>query len=241
MIVQNSHPLAVAVGLLVGSTALLPVASGQQASSQFAGPQSDAVSCSQHSDVRDGWAGSTITREQLEVFALVAGEPANHVAERLLLDPGLAPLAIEAVAARTHRLGRGRKMVILGGSGLGAGLVLGVLGAIAMSNYQSPCTYEAGGGCIDFGGLVYLDLALLGGAMAVGGLVVLSIGMIKLDRLSEAEEMVLDRYYPPGSSRPGSSSPKSDPRRFFDPEYSFAGPRGFTGKTFSLPLLSSTF
>jgi hypothetical protein len=132
-------------------------------------------------------------------------------------------------------------MVILGASGIGAGFLLGVLGAVALGNYHSPCTYEAGGGCLDFNGLAFLDLILLGGMMVVGGGVVVSIGKKKLDRPSEAEETALDRYYPPGSSRPGFSPPKAVPRQSFDPEYSLARPSGPYGKTFSLPLLSSTF
>jgi hypothetical protein len=144
-------------------------------------------------------------------------------------------LAVEAIDARTNRLRRGRKMEILGFSGAGAGLALGILGAVAWRADRSVCTPEDQSGC-NFQGLLYLDVIILGGLMVVGGLVVGGIGAHKLDTPSDVEEIARNRYYPAGPPKP----PVHSPRDSF-PEYSFARPSAFPGKALRLPLLSIAF
>jgi hypothetical protein len=167
----------------------------------------------------------SITPSQVDTFAELLGEPKETVEQRLLWDPGLAPLAAAAVDARLARKSQGKVMTIGGFTLLGVGVVAGLL--VALSGpwicWDAACQSEADAHG-ESGEAIALASVGIGLALGIPGIVMLA-------RQSEAETKAVDRYQ---VSRVG-------PRPAFPPGNSRALSTGAVGKTFSLSLWSCAF
>jgi hypothetical protein len=238
---MNTRLFAATIGLLTGAIAVAPSVHAQEANRHFPESTEEAATPTEvqsHARLKDPPNTSLdepprvpLTREQLNAFADVVGDSIDIVSLRLLSDPGMLPLAAAATEARMQRQRRGRRMAILGFTGFGVGAAAGILGGIVLSNYDSSkCTQDDESGC-NFGGVIGLELIVIGVVLGVGGLIVGVIGTNKLTEPSEAESKVLERYDPLKASRPPATPPS----------YSFVRPMGSVGKPLSLPLLSFTF
>jgi len=210
MIHPKTPLLALTVGLLLGATASAPAARAEDLPSQ-----SPLV---------------PLTPDQLAAFADLVGDSTEVVSLRLLSDPGLLPLAADALDEHALRQRRGRTMSNLGLAGFGVGVVLGILGGVLASKWDSSrCGPNDESGC-DNG--AHLFPLILGVPLAIGGLIVGGIGMSQLNSPGDAETLARKRYDP-------NFTP---PRRVMPaPSYSAARAIGPAGKALSLQLLSFTF
>ena len=134
-----------------------------------------------------------ITRQQLDVYAELFGEPSDLVWRHLVLDPGLLPLASAALDARLDREGSGKALTGLGFTILGAGATVGFLMMVGAGlgrslawNCDSTCTEKYDN---------QENTGVTVGLAAIGiGLALAIPGIVKLSRRSDAEKLALKRY-----------------------------------------------
>jgi len=212
---QNTKLLAIVVGFLVGVQAAEPVARAQDESAHLAEPAT----------------AIPITRQQLDAFAALVGESKEVVSQRLIADPAMIPLVVEAADARMERRGTGHGMAVLGFGASGVGAAMIVLGAVAASREGSSRCAADGEGCDDWSGFAALGLIIFGAIAAVGGPILGANGIKKMNSETEIETEARKRYQSVGANRPP----------VIPPSHSFARPTGSSGTTFRLPLLLFTF
>jgi hypothetical protein len=166
-----------------------------------------------------------ITRQQLDSFAELLGEPRPVVWQRLQLDPGLVPFAAAAADERMSRKSTGKIMTITGFSILGVGVIGGYV-IMLSSIADTGCTYD--GSCSnDMGRRLMTGLVVILASTGVG-LGIGIPGIVKMARQSEIETDAVDRYHYPGSM--GAPMP-------YAPAQSALSP----AKAWKLPLLAFTF
>lgn len=170
-----------------------------------------------------------LTAAQLTAFSELMGEPKPVVWQRLLADPGLAPLAAAAADVRMERKSSGKTMTIVGftilGVGGGVGYALLLSGAMSGDNcgyYESQCEPNT-------------DRMLSGvmiGLLSVGvGLAIGIPGIIRMAKQTEIETQASDRYQAWGAGQP----------LLYPGQYSQTPSMRSPGRRFDLSLLSIRF
>jgi hypothetical protein len=138
----------------------------------------------------------------LTAFAELIGETKPVVWQRLLDDPGLAPLAAAAADARMARKSSGKALTIAGftilGVGVGAGYFIMLSGITSTGNCSSDYYSSSCGPNTDrmLGGLAI-------GILSVGvGLAIGIPGIFNMTRPSEVENQATERYQAWGTGQP---------------------------------------
>lgn len=215
MIGQNAHLLAILIGFLVGARAAEPVVHAQDEHLRFA----------------ELAKLSPITHQQLDAFAALVGESKGAVSQRLIADPGMIPLAVEAADARSEHRETGHGRAVLGFGAAGVGAMMIVLGAVAASKYDSSRCAADGEGCDDWSGFAASGLIVFGAIAAVGGSILGTNGIKKMNSETQIETEARKRYQSTDAGHPP----------IVPPSYSFVRPTASPGTTFRLPVLSLTF
>lgn len=136
-----------------------------------------------------------LTSSQLHAFAAVVGEEESVVAQRLLWDPRIAPLAAAAADARVQRRQRGTLLIVTGFGLLAVGTVVGAAMVLSGITPDHTCPYEGGSNCdsggndgeVDTGFAIMLVSTALGLPLGISGIV-------KNASPSETEKAALDVY-----------------------------------------------
>jgi hypothetical protein len=131
--------------------------------------------------------------------------PGEEVMQRLWLDPGLAPLALEAAERARTRKRNGKVMTILGWTTAGLGLT-----TLAMSFMPTGFTMSCGDGCQTTenrpaGMDKVRGIAIFSFALGLG---VAIPGMAAMARTSDIEKQAIRRYQQlgPGLPRPPAAA-----------------------------------
>lgn len=166
-----------------------------------------------------------ITAAQVEAFAELLGEPEGKVEQRLLWDPGLAPLAVAAINARVARKSAGRTMMICGFTLLGAGATVGVVVALSgpLLCFDDACQRRKDESNRAGETIILASLGI--------GLLVAIPGIIKTASQTDSEVQAMNRYQ---TSEPGRPP-------ILPPGNSHALSTGAAGTPLSLSLWSFTF
>jgi len=141
-----------------------------------------------------------LTAAQLTAFAELMGETKPVVWQRLLADPGLAPLAAAAADVRMERKSSGKTMTIAGftilGVGAGVGYAILLSGAMSSDNcgyYESQCEPDTD----RMLGGVMIGLLSVGVGLAIG-----IPGIIRMAKQTEIETQASERYQAWSEGRP---------------------------------------
>jgi hypothetical protein len=166
-----------------------------------------------------------ITPERLAAFAQLVGEPEPTVRNRLALDPGLLPFAVEAADERLRRKRSGKIRAIVGFGILGVGLIAG---EIVRYSADGMACQSATAACDDARG-ERESIGLIIEAVAAGvGLGIGIPGLVRMGKQSEAEYVAVNRYLePPAPTLPSARVPNYPARPL--------------GRAFTVPILSLSF
>jgi hypothetical protein len=173
-------------------------------------------------------AAPALTAEQLTAFSELIGESKPVVWQRLLDDPGMAPLAAAAADARMARRSSGKSLTIAGFTILGVGVVTGYVIMFSGIASAGDCSY--GNSCGPNTDRIFGGLAV--GILSVGvGLAIGIPGIFQMTRPSEVETQASERYQAWGTGQP----------LVYPGSYSQAQPLSSPGRGFDLPLLAFRF
>jgi hypothetical protein len=125
-----------------------------------------------------------LTPEQIKTFADVVDDAESHTADRLARDPNLAPLALQAVEARSHRKTLGS---VLAGIGVTVFVVGQIAGSILIVTTPGYPAHVQDTSPVVAGLVVSILATALGAGLAVPG-------FIQVGKSSEAENKAV-RYY----------------------------------------------
>jgi hypothetical protein len=210
MIGRKSCILAVGSGLLSAVLSLEAVARAETATSS---PQ-----------IRP--ATVVITRQQLDGFAELVGEPSPVVWQRISEDPRIVPLAITAADARARRQRSARALSFFGFVTMGVSLPAALLVAAALSLPGSSGNWNDSSGTTV--GATILTVGLLA---TVGGAAMAIAGNRKGRQKTAAETAACEQYRSLHNVRPPIVSPLLSAKQ----------PHGPGGNIVAIPLLSLRF
>jgi hypothetical protein len=158
----------------------------------------------------------SLTTEQLETLSDIVDDRGDHVLERLRLDPGLTPMAIEAIDAHDQRKSAGKALLVTGIVILVATDIAAVVIIATTPNYPF---IESNQGWAQLGAGLAVGVAGAAVGLAFG-----IPGVIKLAKHSDEETRLVEHY------RPSSDSPSAAP----------APPVSLNG-AFRVPLVALSF
>ena len=152
----------------------------------------------------------------------------EEVMRHLILDPGLAPLALEAAAKSKQREHTGAAMTAIGWTLVGVGLTVAAA-ALMPQGFTMSC----GDGCETTENKVDGQGKIVGVSFgaAVLGLAVAVPGMTMLRKTSDIENQAISRY------QQKDTEASRAPARSYSGSASLASPR----RGFQIPLLSFRF
>jgi hypothetical protein len=164
---------------------------------------------------------AVLSPDQLDWFAGMVNEDPGIVAQRLLWDPALVPLAEAAMDAAAKRRRVGVVLTVAGFSTAVIGLVMGGIIWASGVRLVSDCPYEGGSNCESSGndqGTMHEGKMIMLVSI-IAGLSLGIPGVVTLGSVSQAESDVLQRYrtgvrwrpavFPPSRSLPGGPPGKS--------------------------------
>jgi F0F1-type ATP synthase membrane subunit c/vacuolar-type H+-ATPase subunit K len=178
----------------------------------------------------DSPAAEQLSQSQLEAFAGLADVSTDEIVRRVLWDPGLTPLIAAAADANLERRRLGKGMTIAGFSGMGAGILVGIVLVISSLRWDTGCPYEGGSNCTPQGddeGQKHSGYILMVASVAVG-LGVAIPGIIISSSTGATEDRALKRF----------QGQKDPPRPFAAPRALHAAA---PGRSLGLPLVSLAF